>query len=111
MTTAKTVSNAIQARRLRSRYLRADLMADPAWDLLLVLLLAEIEQRRLPVTTACAATAGPMTTALRYLATLQREGLVARRADRYDARRVYVELTPKGSEAMRAYFAAVSELD
>lgn len=38
----ETVRNVIRARRLRARYFPEDLFADPAWDMLLDLLQAEI---------------------------------------------------------------------
>src|SRR5215213_1332700 len=45
----ETVRRIIRARRLRSRYFPAELFADPAWDMLLDLLQAEIARLRVPV--------------------------------------------------------------
>jgi hypothetical protein len=45
---ADTVRAVIRARRLRSRYFADDLFADPAWDMMLDLLQAEIAQLRVP---------------------------------------------------------------
>jgi hypothetical protein len=64
---ADTVRGVIRAQRLRSRYFREDLFADPAWDMLLDLLQAEIAQLRVPVSSLCIAAAVPATTALRWL--------------------------------------------
>jgi hypothetical protein len=54
----------ICARRLRERLLPAGLFADPAWDMLLDLYAAEIEEQPVSVTSACIAAAAPATTAL-----------------------------------------------
>jgi DNA-binding MarR family transcriptional regulator len=102
---ADTVRSVIRARRLRSRYFQEDLFADPAWDMLLDLLQAEIAQLRVPVSSLCIAAAVPATTALRWLKTLVDQGLFVRRADPHDGRRVFVELSPEASQALRRYFA------
>ena len=104
---AETVRAVIRARRLRSRYFPEDLFADPAWDMLLDLLQAEIAQLRVPVSSLCIAAAVPATTALRWLKTMVSQGLFVRRADPHDGRRVFVELAPEASHALRRYFADV----
>ena len=106
---AESVRSMIRARRLRSRFFEDDLFADPAWDMLLDLLQAEIAQLRVPVSSLCIAAAVPATTALRWLKTLTDKGLFVRRADPHDGRRVFVELSPTASMAMRRYFAAVGQ--
>ena len=99
---------AIRARRLRTRFFEEDLFADPAWDVLLDLLQAEIAELRVPVSSLCiAAAAVPATTALRWLTTMTDKGIFLRRADPHDGRRVFVELAPEASIAMRRYFAEV----
>ena len=107
---AETVRNVIRARRLRARYFAEELFADPAWDMLLDLLQAEIAQLRVPVSSLCIAAAVPATTALRWLKTLVSQGLFIRRADPHDGRRVFVELAPETSQALRRYFAEVGQL-
>ena len=102
---ADTVRSVIRARRLRSRYFDDDMFADPAWDMLLDLLQAEIAQLRVPVSSLCIAASVPATTALRWLKTMTQQGIFVRRADPRDGRRVFVELAPAASEAMRRYFA------
>lgn len=102
---AATVRSVILARRLRSSYFPDELFADPAWDIFLDLLLAEISQQRVSISSACAAAAVPATTALRWLNSLVQQGLINRRADPHDGRRVFVELAPDTSLALRRYFA------
>jgi DNA-binding MarR family transcriptional regulator len=101
------VRSVIRARRLRSRYFPEDLIADPAWDMLLDLLQAEIAQLRVPVSSLCIAAAVPATTALRWLKSMTDKGIFVRRADPHDGRRVFVELSSDASVAMRRYFAEV----
>ena len=103
------VRSVIRARRLRSRYFPEDLFADPAWDMLLDLFQAEIAQLRVPVSSLCIAAAVPATTALRWLKSMTAQGVFLRRADPHDGRRVFVELSPHASQAMRRYFADVGK--
>lgn len=101
------VRDILRARARRSDFLSAGLFAEPAWDMLLALYGAELAQRRLPVTSLCASAGAPMTTALRWIQALEKEELVFRRRDPLDGRRIFVDLTAKGCEAMRSYFASL----
>lgn len=102
-----TLRSVIRARRLRARFFSEELFADPAWDMLLDLLQAEIAQHRVPVSSLCIAAAVPATTALRWIKSMTDAGLFVRRADPHDARRVFVELSTTTSQALRRYFAEV----
>lgn len=102
-----TVRQVIRARRLRARFFDEELFADPAWDMLLDLLQAEIAQHRVPVSSLCIAAAVPATTALRWIKTMTDAGLFKRRADPHDGRRVFIELSQGASDAMRRYFGEV----
>jgi DNA-binding MarR family transcriptional regulator len=62
---------------------------------------------RVPVSSLCIAAAVPATTALRWLKTMTAQGMLVRSADPHDGRRVFVELAPKASQALRRYFAEV----
>jgi hypothetical protein len=104
----EAVRKVIRARRLRTKFFREDLFADPAWDMLLDLFQSELSGLRTQVSSACIAAAVPATTALRWLTAMVREGIFVRHADPHDGRRVFVELAPETSTALRTYFA---ELD
>ena len=108
--TVGTLRAVIRARRLRSRFFNDELFADPAWDMLLDLLQAEIAQHRVPVSSLCIAAAVPATTALRWIKAMTDSGIFVRRADPHDGRRVFVELSPGASGAMRAYFAELAKV-
>ena len=101
--TAKQVKSIIKARRNRADYFRADLFADPAWDILLDLTRAELECQRTSVTSLCDAASVPATTALRWIKTLADEGILIRRMDPLDGRRIFVELTGTAFESMQQY--------
>ncbi len=103
------VRSVIRARRLRSRFFDEELFADPAWDMLLDLLQAELAQHRVPVSSLCIAAAVPATTALRWIKSMTDSGLFVRRADPHDGRRVFVELSPGASTALRSYFGELSK--
>jgi len=104
---AETVRSIIRARRLRDQFMPGDLFADPAWDILLDLLQAEIGQHRVPVSSLCIASAVPATTALRWIRTMTDREMLIRREDPHDARRVFIELAPAASSAMRHYLDKV----
>lgn len=101
------VRSIIRARRRRANYFDADLFADPAWDILLDLYAGEISQRRSTVSSTCVAAAVPPTTALRWIGSLEARGLIQRRNDPLDGRRVYVSLTARALEALSNYFASL----
>lgn len=93
-----------KARRRREMIFGPELFADPAWDLLLELFAAELEQVRVSVSDACNAAAVPATTALRWIHTLQDTGWITRSPDPLDRRRIHLALTPRGSSKMNEYF-------
>src|SRR3546814_15893799 len=71
----------IRARRMRDQFFRSELFADPAWDMLLDLMAARLEHKRVSVSSLCIAAAVPVTTALRWIKSLTDEGRFVRRAD------------------------------
>lgn len=101
---AELIRRAIEARASRGRYLPEELFADPAWDIVLYLLEAEIDKRTVTVSRLCDASAVPMTTALRWIQRMIDLGLLIRRGDPQDGRRIFVELSPQSSAAARKYF-------
>lgn len=97
------VQGLLKLRRRRDDYF-GGLFADPAWDILLELFAAELSQERISVSSLCAGAAVPSTTALRWIAQLERSGLACRQQDPKDARRYYVSLTADGRQRMESYF-------
>lgn len=108
--TGQQVRDMLRARRIRADFLPGDLFADPAWDMLLDLLAARLEQERVSVSSLCIAAAVPPTTALRWIRTLTDKGMVLRHADPQDGRRVFISLADDTAEAMTRWFGASRRL-
>ena len=104
---APEIRAVIRARRMRAQFFAPELFADPAWDMLLDLFAADLERRRVSVSSLCIAAAVPPTTALRWIGTLHDAGLFERQADPIDRRRAYIALSDKGLQGMRGYVSAV----
>jgi FixJ family two-component response regulator/DNA-binding MarR family transcriptional regulator len=102
------VRRLIDERAARARLFREDKLAEAGWDMLLELLLAQLENRRVYVRHLCNASLLPTTTALRRITDLEHLKLVTRSVDPFDRRRVVIELSAEGSRRMMAY---VSQID
>jgi len=100
----------IRARRLRDRYFGGQLFADPAWDMLLDLMAARLERRRVAVSSLCIAAAVPPTTALRWIRTLCDQGLLVRAADAEDGRRVFIELSEDTAADLEALLSSAERI-
>jgi DNA-binding MarR family transcriptional regulator len=105
--TQKEIRALLRLRRNRDRFFPGEMFADPAWDMLLELYSAELGQQRISVGRLCSGAAVPMTTALRWIKSLEKAGLIGRRSDPMDGRRYFVSLTNQGLRAMSAYFGTV----
>lgn len=97
----------IRARQARAGYLPLELLSDPAWGMLLELLHGELAGQRVSVSTLCEAAAVPDSTAVRWLKALEAHDLAVRRSDPHEGESECVELTRKGSAALRDYFRDV----
>ncbi len=96
-------------RRLRDRYFPSDLFADPAWDILLDLTASRLEKKPVSVSSLCIAAAVPPTTALRWVRMMTDQGLLERRADPADARRMFVDLSDAAYANVCGWFALVEQ--
>lgn len=106
--TPAEVRRAIRARRLRDEVFGLPgLFEDPAWDMMLDLFAAELEDRSVSVSSLCIAAAVAPTTALRWINKLIAVGLFERRPDDLDRRRAFIALSSRGSQALRDYMTAI----
>ena len=80
-----------------------ELFGDPAWEMLLDLLLAKIEGRRVSVSSACIASGAPMSTALRLVRRLVGEGVLCRLPDEHDRRRHFLVINPRFESPLLDY--------
>lgn len=81
-----------------------DLLADPAWDILLALFIAACEGRRKSAASACADAGVAESNALRWLSVLETQGLVVGRAETQSAREGFRSLSPATLAGMTDYF-------
>ena len=102
---ARLVRQIIRQRQLRARFFDGDLFSDPAWDMLLDLTAARVEQKRVSVTSLCIASGVPPTTALRWIGQMVEAGLFVRVCDDSDRRRAFIELTDLSLDGIARYFA------
>ena len=92
---AKAESHYKVRRRRESIVGEKDMFSDPCWDILLDLFIAHGKNRQISITSACLAAQVPASTALRWITVLEQMGLIERKRDTKDARRRFVQLTPK----------------
>lgn len=97
------LSSLIAARRARANYFDASLFSDPCWDMLLDLMNERLAGKEVAVSSLCIAAGVPQTTGLRRIDDLIRAGLLVRREDPRDRRRVFVELADTAVERLNRY--------
>jgi DNA-binding MarR family transcriptional regulator len=105
---AEQIKRIINLRRHRDQLFQAELFADPAWDMLLDLAAARMEGRDVAVSSLCIASAVPPTTALRWIKTMTEKGLLIRRSDPIDGRRIFIVMSDRTASAMDSWLAAVT---
>lgn len=92
-----------KARRSRSKYVPEKLLGEPVWDILLDLYVNEARGRVSNITSVCVASCAPPTTALRYVTSLEAQGLIEFEDANYDRRIRLVSFTERGLRAMSDY--------
>lgn len=104
--TALTAARQAQEdRRKRARLFGNGLFVEPAWDLLIELFVARLEERPVSVSSACIGSFAPSSTALRHIAHLEQLGFVAKRPHPSDSRSKYIDLTDHGAAKMTEFFS------
>lgn len=104
---ADRIRQMIKARDRRGQYLDSDLFSDPVWDVLLYLTLARLDGATVAVSSACAATQLPLSTALRHIQTMVDQGLAKRTLDLNDRRRHIIEIEEKTFDSMLEYVNSI----
>lgn len=104
--TEQKVRQVLKARRIREQQLGADLFTDPAWDILLEALAAELGQKQNSVSDLVDATSVPRSTALRWIKKLEEDGWLERKNVAIDSTRKLLVLTSQSSQRLRHYFEA-----
>ncbi len=109
MPTADEVRRILRVRRMRDQFFETSLFADPAWDMLLDLMAAQLEEAQVAVSSLCIAASVPPTTALRWIKAMTDHGLFERCADPDDGRRIFIQLAPTAMNGMARYFDAAKK--
>jgi hypothetical protein len=104
---SERIARLIRARRYRLRYVDPELLGEPAWDMLLELLRAEVAHDQISVSSACAAAGVAPSTGLRWLKALEDRGMVIWQSDALDSELAFVALSPRASAFLRRYFLEV----
>ena len=78
--------------------------------MLLDLLIAKERGQKLSVTAVTTGSGSASTTALRYVSTMEKMGLIERVPDGNDARRSWLRLSTKGDSMMKAFFDQASPI-
>lgn len=98
---ADLIRKLIRAEHSRSRVIGSKLLGDPAWNILLDLLLAAIEHRRVAVSSACIVAGVATTTALRLINRMVEDGVLVRVPDSNDGRRHFLAIDPTVENALK----------
>ena len=98
----------VRKRARVERYMNPGLFGDPAFDILLDLYASEVEGNVVYVTSSADVTRLPLSTVMRYIVLLEREGLIDRTTDVADKRLVVVAFTNKGRAAMTNCLADIA---
>jgi DNA-binding MarR family transcriptional regulator len=100
----KAARQRLSDRRRRTQHFSHAIFGEPAWEMLLILYI-EHDRRRLITTSLTGAAGVAPSTALRWLAYLESQGLVSRREHPTDARASFVDITETAVRALDSYFS------
>lgn len=99
----------IRARNKRDQAFGEDLFFDPAWSILLELYVHHRQRTAMSITSLCVASKIPPSTGLRWIALLEKRGLVTRQSDPFDRRKSYAILTEDAIERVERALDDVTE--
>ena len=80
---------------------------DPAWDILLDLMIARADSRPRSISCLCVASSVSSSAALRWITRLLDDGLIYKTQDPEDGRRTYVELSPQAAAKLEGLLADI----
>ena len=95
----------LRLRRRRERTFSVNYFGDADWDILLELERAQRLGHNLAITDIGVESRIPLTTVLRYLTRLEKDGFIDRKIDPTDRRRVFVTLSQLGYDLVCQAFA------
>jgi DNA-binding MarR family transcriptional regulator len=101
------VKFALKARTRRRLCFSSELLAEPAWDMLLDLYFFKLIQRPVSEGGLAVRVSVPESTAIRWMKVLEAADMIVRRVDPKEPARIGVTLSSKGLAAMDSYFAGL----
>lgn len=101
------VRRLIRERKMREKFFPDARFGEPAWDILLDLTLAWLEDHNVATSSVAIASGVPMSTAMRWVVEMVEAGLIDRWSDPTDGRRNFVQISRLTQTAMREYLTAV----
>lgn len=84
---------------------------EPAWPMMLDLYVRGAQRKRVSVSDACIASRAPPTTALRWIADLEKQGYIERARDTVDRRRSFLALSDAAFSQMSGYLAGIAGIE
>ena len=109
MARVRTLEAMLEIRRVRSQLLPQEIFSDPAWFMLLELALLEKQGKQISVSGICLTSGVSQTTALRRVQDMVEAGLLIRRDDPQDKRRVHVSLSPTANSKLNSLLDLVGD--
>ena len=100
---------ALFERQQRSKHLTKAIFGEPAWDVLLVLYIADFVGGKQTIGNLASLVDVPVSTVVRWVRQLERENLATREPHPHDRRMVFVRLGELGREVLDRYFSSLSE--
>jgi DNA-binding MarR family transcriptional regulator len=100
---AQIVSRVVEGRLKRREFFSSDLFADAAWDVLLILFLAQLEERDAGMRDLRFSSPVPASTMKRWVRKLELEGWIRQKGDPSDPACRLLELSGAGTRAMQAW--------
>jgi DNA-binding response OmpR family regulator len=100
----------IRAESTRSMAIGGKALGDPAWNILLDLILASLEDRKVAVSSACIVAGVATTTALRLITRMVDDGVLMRVPDENDGRRHFLAIEPTVEQALKNYIGDLADL-
>lgn len=98
----------LHTRRVRTRHFNRAMFGEPAWDILLLLYLADSLEGRQTIGQLAELVETPLTTVLRWVSYLEKEHLVERNNHPTDRRIVFIGMTDKGRTVMEAFLGEIA---
>lgn len=108
-TALETAERAFSERRQRGAHFENNqIFGEPAWDILLDLYIHQARNELVSMKSAIVGSGASMSTAVRWLEVLDKEGLIFFEYDPSDAMRGLLRLTPEGYESITRYLEAIA---